>query len=58
LSNTVHVDVGRVADPHDFNADPDPAFDFNADTDPYTAFLMRIRIRFLSLIIVMGICDN
>jgi hypothetical protein len=34
----IHVDVGRVADPHDFNADPDPAFHFNADTDTYTAF--------------------
>ncbi len=24
----------RVADPHHFNADPDPAFHFNADPDP------------------------
>ncbi len=27
---------GRVADPHHFNADPDPAFHFNGD--PYPAF--------------------
>ncbi len=24
----------RVADPHHFNADPDPAFHYNADPDP------------------------
>ncbi len=24
----------RVADPHDFNADPNPAFHFSADPDP------------------------
>ncbi len=24
----------RVADPHHFSADPDPAFHFNADLDP------------------------
>jgi hypothetical protein len=27
-------DIPRVADPHHFNADPDPAFHFNADPDP------------------------
>jgi hypothetical protein len=28
-----HLD-NLVADPHDFDADPDPAFYFNADSDP------------------------
>ncbi len=26
--------LARLADPHHFNADPDPAFHFNADSDP------------------------
>jgi hypothetical protein len=26
--------IFRVADPHPFNADPDPAFSFNANPDP------------------------
>jgi hypothetical protein len=29
---------GRVADPHHFNANPDPGFDFNADPSPELAF--------------------
>jgi hypothetical protein len=27
-------DIGRVADPHHFIADPDPSFYYNADLDP------------------------
>ncbi len=26
--------TGRVAGPHNFNADPDPSFHFNANPDP------------------------
>jgi hypothetical protein len=40
--------LSRVADPHHFNAnpDPDPAFPFNADPEPDPAFsLMLIRIQ-------------
>jgi hypothetical protein len=29
----------RVADPHHFNADPDPAFHFNANSDPASSLL-------------------
>jgi hypothetical protein len=49
---------GRVADPHHFNADPDPAlyfnpnpnpaFHFNADPEPVVQLLFK----------VMGICDH
>ncbi len=42
-------------DPHNFHADPDPAFNFNTDTSPFFT-LMRIRI--LLLIRVMQICDH
>ncbi len=28
------MEASRVADPHHFNADPDPAFYFDADPDP------------------------
>jgi hypothetical protein len=49
------IPSGRVADPHNFYADPNPAFHFH--TDPSPAFtLMRIRI--LLLIRVMRICDH
>jgi hypothetical protein len=47
------TDPARVADPHHFNADPNPAFHFNADPDP--AFRFDGRIRILLLIAVMGI---
>jgi hypothetical protein len=49
---TFLVNSNRVADPHHFNADPDPAFNYNADPDPAFHFsadpdpaftLMRIR---------------
>jgi hypothetical protein len=30
--------IHRVADPHQLNADPDPAFHFNVDPDPDPAF--------------------
>jgi hypothetical protein len=33
LGKTVGM-VARVADPHHFDADPNPAFYFNADRDP------------------------
>ncbi len=45
---------GRVADPHQFNAVPDPAFHFS-DQDPT---FHRFRIRILILIRVMRICDH
>jgi hypothetical protein len=30
--------MDMIADPHDFNADPKPAFHLNADPDPDPAF--------------------
>jgi hypothetical protein len=30
--------MDMIADPHHFNADPDPAFHFNPDPDPDPAF--------------------
>jgi hypothetical protein len=38
-----------VADPHHFNADPDPTFHFDGDPDP-AGPLMRIRILIFTLI--------
>jgi hypothetical protein len=37
-TNRELADVARVADPHHFNADPDPAFHLNADLDPACHF--------------------
>ncbi len=41
--------TGRVADPHHFNAEPDPSFHYNADPDPDPGFHQ---------IKVMPICDH
>ncbi len=46
------TDPARVADPHHFNADPNPAFQFIADPDPAFRFDGQIRIL---LLIAMGI---
>jgi hypothetical protein len=42
----------RVADPHQFKADPDPSFHFDADldTDP-TVHIIRIRILLLAKVL-------
>jgi hypothetical protein len=50
----------RVADPHHFNVDPDPAFHFGANPYPDPVFNIhvdpvRIRIVLLLLVKVMGI---
>jgi hypothetical protein len=34
LKNKILEVFNSVADPHQLNADPDPAFNFNADPDP------------------------
>jgi hypothetical protein len=48
----------RVAYPHHFKADPDPAFRFNADTDPAFPFNTDPDPAFLLIIKVMQICDH
>jgi hypothetical protein len=62
------LSIARVSAPHQFNADPGPAFNFHEDPDPAVDFYadpdpafftsMRIRIRFLLLIKVIRICDH
>jgi hypothetical protein len=38
LLSVLSLSHTMVADPHHFNADPDPAFRFNADPDPAVHF--------------------
>jgi hypothetical protein len=38
IKKIIKVLGSRVADPHHFNAEPDPAFFFNAASDPDPAF--------------------
>ncbi len=45
----------RIADPHHFNADPDPSFHCNTDLDP--TFILK-RVWILVLFQVMQICDQ
>jgi hypothetical protein len=56
-------EYARVADPHNFNADPNPAIHFNVDPDTDTVFHfnanpVRIQIVLLPLIKEMRIFDH